>query len=243
MAYLNENYSKLKAGYLFPEIARRVKAFTEAHPDAAGRVIRCGIGDVTEPLPAACREALHKAVDELGQRETFRGKRIVIAGGGDTAVDWALSLAEIAGRVSVIHRRDRFRAAPDSEARLKALAKEGRIDLVVPYQLHGLEGDNGQLTSVTVATLDGQTIVAEVLARRLESPLDSFLKLTDAEGKVLAVNDDPALVRALMSRCHEYGFAYGRALAAAGADVLTGGDSPAGLIGPQRYREFALPFE
>lgn len=73
MAYLNENYSKLKAGYLFPEIARRVKAFTEAHPDAAGRVIRCGIGDVTEPLPAACREALHKAVDELGHRDTFRG--------------------------------------------------------------------------------------------------------------------------------------------------------------------------
>lgn len=60
---------------------------------------------------------------------------------------------------------------------------------------------------------------------------------------MLAVNDDPALVRALMARCHEYGFAYGRALAAAGADVLTGGDSPAGLIGPQRYREFALPFE
>ncbi len=60
---------------------------------------------------------------------------------------------------------------------------------------------------------------------------------------MLAVNDDPALVRALMARCHEYGLAYGRALAAAGADVLTGGDSPAGLIGPQRYREFALPFE
>ena len=73
MAYLNENYSKLKAGYLFPEIARRVKAFSEAHPEDAAKIIRCGIGDVTEPLPAACREALHKAVDELGQRETFRG--------------------------------------------------------------------------------------------------------------------------------------------------------------------------
>lgn len=96
------------------------------------------------------------------QRETFRGKRVVIAGGGDTAVDWALSLAEIAGRVSVIHRRDRFRAAPDSEARLKALAKEGKIDLVVPYQLHGLEGANGQLTAVTVATLEGQTKRIEV---------------------------------------------------------------------------------
>jgi thioredoxin reductase (NADPH) len=52
------------------------------------------------------------------QRETFRGKRVVIAGGGDSAVDWALSLSEIAGHVSVIHRRDKFRAAPESEARL-----------------------------------------------------------------------------------------------------------------------------
>ncbi|MBI3197366.1 MAG: NAD(P)/FAD-dependent oxidoreductase [Rhodospirillales bacterium] len=91
------------------------------------------------------------------QRETFRGKRVVIAGGGDTAVDWALSLAEVAAHVSVIHRRDKFRAAPESEARLKALAKAGRIDLVVPYQLHGLEGHGGQLKAVTVATLEGAT--------------------------------------------------------------------------------------
>ena len=89
------------------------------------------------------------------QRETFRGKRVVIAGGGDTAVDWAISLAEVASRVSVIHRRDKFRAAPESEARLKALAKAGKIDLVGPYQLHGLEGSDGQLKAVTVATLDG----------------------------------------------------------------------------------------
>ncbi|MGQ0583630.1 MAG: NAD(P)/FAD-dependent oxidoreductase [Reyranella sp.] len=91
------------------------------------------------------------------QRETFRGKRVVIAGGGDTAVDWAISLAEVASRVSVIHRRDKFRAAPESEARLKALAKAGKIDLVVPYQLHGLEGSGGQLKAVTVSTLDGAT--------------------------------------------------------------------------------------
>jgi thioredoxin reductase (NADPH) len=91
------------------------------------------------------------------QRETFRGKRVVIAGGGDTAVDWALSLAEVASRVSVIHRRDKFRAAPESEARLKALVKAGKIDLVVPYQLHGLEGVGDQLKAVTVATLEGAT--------------------------------------------------------------------------------------
>ena len=73
MAYLNDNYLKLKAGYLFPEIARRVKAFCEANPEAAKRLIRCGIGDVTEPLPTAVIEALHRAVDEMAQRATFHG--------------------------------------------------------------------------------------------------------------------------------------------------------------------------
>jgi len=73
MAYLNENYLKLQAGYLFPEIARRVREFCEANPDAGKRLIRCGIGDVTEPLPQAAIEAMHKAVDELGHRQTFRG--------------------------------------------------------------------------------------------------------------------------------------------------------------------------
>lgn len=73
MAYINENYNKLKAGYLFPEIARRVKAFTEANPEAAKRLIRCGIGDVTEALPQAVRDAMHKAVDEMGDRTSFRG--------------------------------------------------------------------------------------------------------------------------------------------------------------------------
>jgi LL-diaminopimelate aminotransferase len=73
MAYLNDHYLKLKAGYLFPEVGRRVKAFSDANPEAAKRIIRCGIGDVTEPLPAAVIAALHRAVDEMASRETFRG--------------------------------------------------------------------------------------------------------------------------------------------------------------------------
>jgi LL-diaminopimelate aminotransferase len=73
MAYLNENYLKLQAGYLFPEIARRVRDFCEAHPGVEPCLIRCGIGDVTEPLPRAAIEAMHKAIDDLGRRETFRG--------------------------------------------------------------------------------------------------------------------------------------------------------------------------
>ncbi len=71
MATINDNYLKLKAGYLFPEIARRVNAFAEANPDA--NIIRLGIGDVTEPLPEACRTAMIKAVEDMGHREGFRG--------------------------------------------------------------------------------------------------------------------------------------------------------------------------
>ncbi|OHE76873.1 MAG: LL-diaminopimelate aminotransferase, partial [Verrucomicrobia bacterium RIFCSPHIGHO2_12_FULL_41_10] len=73
MVTLNFNYLKLKAGYLFPEIARRVKEFTEAHSQAAEKLIRCGIGDVTEPLPLAVRQAMHEAVDEMGSRAGFHG--------------------------------------------------------------------------------------------------------------------------------------------------------------------------
>lgn len=71
MARINDHYLKLKAGYLFPEIGRRVRKFADANPQA--KIIRLGIGDVTEPLPAAVLDAMHKAVDEMGRRETFRG--------------------------------------------------------------------------------------------------------------------------------------------------------------------------
>jgi LL-diaminopimelate aminotransferase len=71
MATINDNYLKLKAGYLFPEIARRVSAFAAANPNAP--IIRLGIGDVTEPLPAACRAAMIQAVDDMGDRATFQG--------------------------------------------------------------------------------------------------------------------------------------------------------------------------
>jgi len=71
MAHVNDNYLKLKAGYLFPEIGRRVKAFSQANPTA--NIIRLGIGDVTEPLPPAVTAAMHKAVDEMASRDTFRG--------------------------------------------------------------------------------------------------------------------------------------------------------------------------
>ena len=110
------------------------------------------------PLPGLAGYEASGAVRYLvARREDFRGRRVVIAGGGDSAVDWALSLKEVAARVTVVHRRPKFRAAPESVARLEAAAARGEIEMAIPYQLHGLEGDGTRLSAVVVATLKGET--------------------------------------------------------------------------------------
>jgi thioredoxin reductase (NADPH) len=97
-------------------------------------------------------KSLHYAVRKM---EAFRGKKILIAGGGDSALDWTLNLAPIAGKLTLLHRRPDFRAAPDSVNKMKALAEEGKIDFVVG-QTTGLEGEDGALTAVNVKTDKGE---------------------------------------------------------------------------------------
>jgi thioredoxin reductase (NADPH) len=99
------------------------------------------------------------------RREDLRGRRVVIAGGGDSAVDWALALRGIAASIAVVHRRAKFRAAPESAAQLDRAAAAGEVALVIPYQLHGLHGADGRLEAVEVADLDGgrRLLAADVL--------------------------------------------------------------------------------
>jgi thioredoxin reductase (NADPH) len=116
------------------------------------------------PLDGLARHEASGAVQYyVRRREEFRDKRVVIAGGGDSAVDWALALKDIA-RVAVVHRRQKFRASPESAAQLDAAAQRGEIELVIPYQLHALHGDD-VLREVEVATLQGETrrLPADVL--------------------------------------------------------------------------------
>ena len=89
------------------------------------------------------------------RRQDFAGKKVIIAGGGDSAVDWAISLSEVAKKVFLVHRRDKFRAAPESIRQLKELAALGKIELVINYQLDHLIGNNGELTNVGIKDLDG----------------------------------------------------------------------------------------
>lgn len=97
--------------------------------------------------------------------EKFYGKNIVIAGGGDSAVDWAIELALHAKKVYVVHRRDTFKAAPDNYRKLKELEYTGHLEIVTPFQLYGLSGANGILKEIIVKDLEEniKSIEADIL--------------------------------------------------------------------------------
>ena len=99
------------------------------------------------------------------RKEDLRGKRVVIAGGGDSAVDWALALRGVAASIAVVHRRAKFRAAPETASQLDAAARQGDVELVTPYQLAALHGEAGVLSAVALTDLDGgaRTLPADTL--------------------------------------------------------------------------------
>jgi thioredoxin reductase (NADPH) len=165
---LGEQAAPFKPVY---RLGRQVESLTRAGEDwvlglsdgskaqARAVIIAAGVGAFGPNRPPLANLDAYegKSVHYLvKRREDFRGKRVVIAGGGDSAVDWALSLADVAARVMVVHRRDKFRAAPESARQMKELGDAGKIDIVAPYQLEALEGQNGQISNVVLKTLDGQ---------------------------------------------------------------------------------------
>lgn len=132
--------------------------------DAKAVIVAAGVGAFGPNKPPLEGLELYEGTSVfylVKRRQDFAGMRVVIAGGGDSAVDWAISLAEVAAKVMVVHRRPKFRAAPESVSRMEALAASGAIEMVIPYQLSGLEGADGRLTGVRVADLDGREKVLE----------------------------------------------------------------------------------
>ncbi|MFT9258063.1 MAG: NAD(P)/FAD-dependent oxidoreductase [Acetobacter sp.] len=95
------------------------------------------------------------------RKAEFENRRIVIAGGGDSALDWALALKDKAEKLYLVHRRDRFRGAPESLRQLDEAVSSGQIEKIVPYQLHGLHGTGGTLEGVEVIDMEGNTRVLD----------------------------------------------------------------------------------
>lgn len=91
----------------------------------------------------------------------FRDQKVVIAGGGDSAVDWAINLVDIASKVYLVHRREQFRCLPQSSNKIQSLASEGRIELLIPRQLHALQGEQGKLNAITLRDLEDKLSIVE----------------------------------------------------------------------------------
>lgn len=157
--------------------------------------------------------------------EAFRGKNILIAGGGDSALDWTLNLAPVAKSLALLHRRAEFRAAPDSVLKMKALAAEGKIKFELG-QLHALEGEGGQLSRVIARKDDNSTFAIECdvllpffgLTMKLGPVADWGLKLTNglidvdtekfqsSETGIFAIGDIntyPGKLKLILSGFHE----------------------------------------
>jgi thioredoxin reductase (NADPH) len=134
------------------ETGWRIRTDAETTIDAKVIVIAAGGGSFVPKKPPIAGIDAYEGTSvfyAVRKMEQFRGKKLVIVGGGDSALDWTLNLAPLASHLTLIHRRDEFRAAPDSVEKMRELAAHGKIDLRFG-QVSGLTGENGQLTHIEV---------------------------------------------------------------------------------------------
>lgn len=153
--YMNQRVEQLtKQGDIFIlETSNGNVIHTKAVVIAAG----AGAFGPNKPPLARLEEFENKSVFYMvSRKEAFRGKKIMIAGGGDSAIDWAISLSEIA-EVTLVHRRDKFRCAPSSHDQVVKLEEQGKIKVLTPYQLDELVGGKGVLEAVILKDFEGNT--------------------------------------------------------------------------------------
>jgi len=152
--HLNQQVQKIDEkndGSFVVETSKNIKIECKAIIIAAG----CGaFGPNRPPLENIEKFEGSSIFYSVRNKKEFTNKKVVIAGGGDSAVDWAISLAEIAQKIYVVHRRDKFRCAPESADKMKKLEAEGKIEMVIPFQLEGLEGNDSKLSHVIVKDFD-----------------------------------------------------------------------------------------
>ena len=133
-----------------PTTRRRSRPSPCSSPPAAGRSSRRGRRSRAS-TPTRARSVFYS----VRKMEHFRGRRVVIVGGGDSALDWALNLHPVADRITLVHRRDAFRAAPHSVNAMRELVNSGDMEFVLG-QVTGVKGETGQLSALTIRRENGE---------------------------------------------------------------------------------------
>ncbi|OPC46879.1 ferredoxin--NADP(+) reductase [Elizabethkingia anophelis] len=150
------SYEKTEDGFFIVETSRGTKIKGKAIAIAGG----LGSFEPRKPQLDNIEAFEEKGVEYFVRNpEMYRDKKIVIAGGGDSALDWSIFLAEVASDVTLIHRRNEFRGALDSVEKVQKLKQEGKINLITPAEVVGLEG-NGTLSAIEIEK-DGERLSIE----------------------------------------------------------------------------------
>ncbi len=145
-----------------------IKTSTDNHVQAKKIIIAAGAGAFGPNRPPLENIESYEGQSifyMVKNKQDFEGKDIVIAGGGDSALDWAIALSDIAKSVHLVHRRDKFRALPESIEKMQNLSTVGKIKLLTPYQLSRLEGEEGNISHVVAKNKQGEekSIKADIL--------------------------------------------------------------------------------
>lgn len=127
--------------------------------DAKCMIIAAGNGSFgpnKPPIPNISEFEDKSVFYSIKNKSIFKNKKVCIAGGGDSAVDWALELSETASMIYFIHRREKLRAAPSSVSKLIKLTKMGKVEMVIPYQIDSITGNNGIIDKLIVRNLKNE---------------------------------------------------------------------------------------
>ena len=157
--HLNQQVIELKEEFLGEEKLFKLKTSTGNEITAKVVIIAAGCGAFGPNRPPLENLSEYENIGSVAylirSKKQYEGKKVIIAGGGDSAVDWANILANVAEKTYVLHRRDKFRAMDESVSQMRKLADEGKIEFLIPYQLDSLSGKDGVLGTVNIKDFDG----------------------------------------------------------------------------------------
>ncbi len=158
--HMNQQVTSVQKDMTNNKWITKTSAGTTFHTDAI--VIAAGCGSFSPRRPEIDNveefEAGGTVHYMVHDKHKFSGKKIIIAGGGDSAADWAIELSSIAKEVWMVHRRKSFRCSPESSRKIMELADNGKIKLMIPYKVNHIDGHDGKINKILLENLTDQSV-------------------------------------------------------------------------------------